>query len=37
MKPSELCVSIILSFNLFSQKWTHQRAYAPKMHTFWLK
>ena len=37
MKPSELCVLIILSFNLFSQKWTQQSAYAHKMHTFWLK
>ena len=34
MKPSELYISVILSFNLFSQKWTHQRAYAPKKPTF---
>lgn len=37
MKPNELCISIISSFNLFSQKLTYQSAYAPKMPTFWLK
>ena len=37
MKPRELYILVISSFNLFSQKWTYQSAYAPKMPTFWLK